>query len=198
MIQPFFHFEPFVPSTAYVHADASVIGQVILGEHASIWPNAVLRGDINSITVGDHSNIQDNSVLHVGDAHPVVVGHEVVVGHAARIHGCTIHDRCLIGIAAIVLNGAVVEEGCILAAGTLVPENAVLRAGHLYMGVPAKQRRPLERSEIEGIRKMAHKYRFIAEAHKRNADALARGKRLSRQDLEELFDDMKAHIAALK
>lgn len=197
MIHPFFHFEPNIAQSAYVDARALVIGQVALGEKCSVWPGAVLRGDINSITVGDYSNIQDNSVLHVGDAHAVEIANEVVVGHAARIHGCTIKDGCLVGIGAVVLNGAVVEEGCILAAGTLVPENTVLRAGHLYMGAPARERRALDKDEIEGIRRMAHKYAFIAEAHRRNAAAIGIGQVLGRGDWEALYEEMKEHLRGI-
>lgn len=192
MIAPFFHFEPQVHESAYVHERATVMGRVTLGERASVWPGAVLRGDINAITLGDFTNVQDDSVLHVGDEHPVVIGREVVVGHAARVHGCTIGDGCLVGIGVVVLNGAVVEEGCILAAGALVPEGAHLPAGHLYMGVPARQKRPLTDDEKMGIRRMAHKYAFVAEAHRRNEAALARGERLTQADFETLQREMRA------
>lgn len=192
MIEPFYHFEPHIAPTAYVHERAVVIGQVTLGDHASVWPGAVLRGDINAVFVGDYTNVQDDSVLHVADDLPVVLGRDVVVGHAARIHGCVIGDGCLVGIGAIVLNGAVVEEGCILAAGTLVAEGARLAGGHLYMGVPAKARRALTEAEKGDIRRMARKYAYVAEGHRRNAAALARGERLGAADHEALEREMHA------
>jgi carbonic anhydrase/acetyltransferase-like protein (isoleucine patch superfamily) len=198
LIQPFFHHDPLVPASAYVHPGATVVGQVSLGEHSSVWPGAVLRGDINAISLGDYSNVQDDSVLHVGDHHAVEVGREVVIGHAARVHGCRIGDGCLVGIGAVVLNGAVVGEGSILAAGTLVPENSALEPGHLYMGVPARQKRALSGEERVGIRRMARKYAFIAEAHRRNAEALARGERLDRSDWESLMAELRASVASLE
>lgn len=197
MIQPFFHHEPTVPSTAFVHPDATVVGHVVLGERCSVWPGVVMRGDINSITMGDCSNVQDDSVMHVGDDHPVLVGSEVVVGHAVRLHGCTVANRCLIGIGAVVLNGAAIEEECILAAGTLVPENMRLAAGHLYMGVPARQKRALSGEEIRSIRRMAHKYTYVAEAHRRNFAALARGERLDKRAWDELLAEMAAVLAKI-
>ena len=192
MIEPYFHFEPSVAPTAFVHERAVVSGRVTLGEHASVWPGAVLRGDINAIVVGDYTNIQDDSVLHVADDLPVVLGRDVVVGHAARIHGCQIGDGCLVGIGAVVLNGAVVGEGSILAAGALVPEGARLAAGLLYMGVPAKPRRALTDEEKVEIRRMARKYSYVAEGHRRNAAALARGERLGEPDLAALEREMHA------
>jgi carbonic anhydrase/acetyltransferase-like protein (isoleucine patch superfamily) len=183
-VRPFYHKVPVVPATAYVDPAATVIGDVTLGEHASVWPNAVLRGDINAIRLGDYSNIQDNSVLHVGDDEPCLIGNFVVAGHAVRLHGCTIEDRCLIGIGAIVLNRARVGEGCIIAAGTLVPEGMQLEPGSLYMGAPAKLRRKLEPHEIDKIAYMARKYAFIAQAYKKTAVAEAAGQTLTEADWE--------------
>lgn len=166
MIRNFFGHTPQIPETAYVDEAATVIGKVTLGEHASLWPGAVLRGDINSVTLGDYANVQDNSVLHVADDHPCVVGREVVIGHGAIVHGCTIEDGCLIGIRATVLNGAVVGEGSIVAAGALVPENKVLEPGGLYLGAPVKLHRRLSEGEIAGIRKMARKYAHLGASYK--------------------------------
>ncbi len=194
MIVPFFHFEPVVPASACVHPSATVLGRVYLGEHVSIWQGAVLRGDIASIRIGDFSNVQDNSVLHVDDLFPVEVGREVVVGHAARLHGATIGDGCLVGIGAIVLNGAVVEPGCIVAAGSLVPEKSVLEAGGLYMGVPARRRRTLDPAELGHIRYLAHKYALVADAHRRNMAAVERGERLTGSD----WSAVESKIAACR
>lgn len=180
MVSSFFHFEPQIAQSAYVHERAVVMGRVTLGERVSVWPGAVLRGDINAITVGDGSNVQDNSVVHVADDHPVVIGRDVVVGHAACVHGATIGDGCLVGIGAIVLNGAVVGDESILASGCLVPEGAVLEGGHLYMGSPAKARRPLSPEERLGIRQMARKYTHVARGHRSSEEAVAQGSRLGR------------------
>jgi len=194
MIRPFFRFEPIVPATAYVDPAATVVGRVFLGEHASVWPGAVLRGDINAITVGDYSNVQDNSVLHVADACPVVVGSHVVIGHSCTVHGCAIRDGCLIGIGAIVLNGAVVGESTILAAGTLVPQGARLEPRSLYMGMPAKLKRPLTEDEIAMIPKMARKYAFLSTAYRANNDALERGARAEADEWERKLAEFKASM----
>lgn len=191
MIRPFFHFEPVVPATAYVDPAATLIGRVFLGEHASVWPGAVLRGDINSVTVGDYSNVQDNCVLHVADAWGVVIGKNVVVGHSCVVHGCTINDGCLIGIGAIVLNGAVIGESTILAAGTLVPEGAQLEPRSLYMGVPARLRRPLSEEEIARIPMMAKKYSFLATAYRANNDAVAQGARMEETEWERQLREFR-------
>ena len=192
---PFFGYEPHVPDSAWVDPQATLIGRVVLGEQASIYPQAVLRGDINAIVVGDRSNVQDGSVLHVADEWPVLIGREVVIGHAATVHGCEIQDGCLVGIGATVLNGAVVGEGSILAAGCLVPENAHLEAGGLYMGVPARLKRRLSAEEQATIRGMARKYAFLAAAYKANAAALERGERLDTAAWEERLADFHTQEA---
>lgn len=122
MIRPYRGVFPRIPQSAYVDQAAQVIGAVTLGERASVWPCTVLRGDVNKIVIGDDSNIQDNSVLHGElDRYPVIVGDRVTVGHMACLHGCVVEDDCLIGIGAIVLNGARIGKGSIVAAGSLVP-----------------------------------------------------------------------------
>ena len=134
---------PRVAESAFVAASADVIGDVEIAEGASIWYQVVLRGDIGPIRVGRHSNVQDGSVLHSITGVPVEVGERVTVGHRAILHGCTVEDRCLIGMGAIVLNRARVGAGSIVAAGALVLEDAVIPPGSLYVGVPAKLRRKL-------------------------------------------------------
>lgn len=134
---------PRVAESAFVAASADVIGDVEIAEGASIWYQVVLRGDIGPIRVGRHSNVQDGSVLHSITGVPVIVGEWVTVGHRAILHGCTVEDRCLIGMGAIVLNRARVGAGSIVAAGALVLEDAVIPPGSLYVGVPAKLRRKL-------------------------------------------------------
>jgi carbonic anhydrase/acetyltransferase-like protein (isoleucine patch superfamily) len=131
----------------------------VLGEHASVWMNAVLRGDVHSIRVGAYSNIQDSSVLHgMKQQYGVSIGEYVTVGHAVTLHGCTVEDRCLIGMGSIVLNGARVGAGSILAAGTLIPERTEVEPGSLWMGSPGKLRRQLDESDQETIMRYARNY----------------------------------------
>ena len=123
MLRPFSSILPTVHPTAYIDQSAQVIGDVEIGEDSSVWMNVVIRGDVNIIRIGDRTNIQDGTVIHVmRGTHATRIGHEVTVGHAAILHGCTIHDRVLIGMGAMLLNGAEIGEDSIVAAGTLVPE----------------------------------------------------------------------------
>jgi carbonic anhydrase/acetyltransferase-like protein (isoleucine patch superfamily) len=143
---------PTIPANCYVDVSAQVIGDVVLGEHASIWMNVVARGDVNYIHIGRNSNVQDNSVMHgMLDRWPVVLGDDVTVGHSVTLHGCMIEDRCLIGMGAIILNGARIGHDSIIAAGTLIPEGAVVEAGSLWMGAPGKFRRYLSEEEKASI-----------------------------------------------
>src|SRR6059058_4465705 len=145
MIRSYKGIMPTVPDSCYVDSSAQIIGDVVLGEHASIWMNAVLRGDVHSIHIGAHSNVQDCSVLHgMKQQYGVFVGEYVTVGHSVTLHGCTIGDRCLIGMGSLILNGAWIGAGCIIAAGTLIPEKTVVEAGSLWMGSPGTFRRQLE------------------------------------------------------
>jgi carbonic anhydrase/acetyltransferase-like protein (isoleucine patch superfamily) len=150
---------PVVPATAYVDPSAQVLGDVTLGENSSVWMNAVLRGDVNSITIGAGSNVQDCAVVHgQRNVYPVAIGNGVTIGHNATVHGCTLEDDVLIGIGAIVLNGAVVGAGSIIAAGALVPERTVIPPGSLVTGVPGKIRRALGETDLELIRQYARNY----------------------------------------
>jgi len=159
MIRSFQNVIPTVPPTCYVDPSAQLIGDVILGEHASIWMNAVLRGDVHEIRVGAHSNIQDNSVLHgMKQQWGVYVGEYVTVGHSVTLHGCVIEDRCLIGMGSIILNGSRIGAGSIIAAGTLIPEKTRVEPGSLWMGSPGKFRRQLEPAEAEVIMRYAKNY----------------------------------------
>ena len=159
MIRPFKSITPTVPATCYVDPSAQLIGDVVLGEHASVWPCAVLRGDVHEIRVGAHSNIQDNSVLHgMKQQWGVYVGEYVTVGHSVTLHGCTLEDRCLIGMGSIILNGAKIGAGSIIAAGTLIPEKTVVEPGSLWMGSPGKFRRKLDPADQETIMRYAKNY----------------------------------------
>src|SRR5208283_2327512 len=123
MIRSFKGMKPMIPASCYVDDSAQIIGDVVLGEHASVWMNAVVRGDVYAIRIGAHSNIQDCSVLHgMKNIYGVTVGEFVTVGHSATLHGCVIEDRCLIGMGSVILNGAKIGAGSIIAAGTLIPE----------------------------------------------------------------------------
>jgi carbonic anhydrase/acetyltransferase-like protein (isoleucine patch superfamily) len=155
--------------TAFVDASAQVIGDVTLGAESSVWMNVVIRGDVHYIRIGDRSNIQDLTLVHVMyRTHPTVIGNDVTVGHSAVIHGCTIEDRCLIGMGAVLLNGCVIGMGSVVAAGALVPEGMIVPPGSMVMGMPAKVKRPLteeERDSIQGYADRYVKYRldFLAE-----------------------------------
>lgn len=150
---------PRVASSAFVDDSAQVIGDVEIGEDSSVWMNAVLRGDVNRIRIGDRTNIQDGSVLHgMSGMHATLIGDEVTVGHAAILHGCVVEDRCLIGMGAIVLNGAVVGAGSIVAAGALVAEGTAVPPGSLVMGSPGRVRRATTGDEAASIRRYADRY----------------------------------------
>src|SRR5437016_12743187 len=159
MIRSYKGVSPSIPATCYVDDSAQIIGDVVLGEHASVWMNAVVRGDVHAIRIGAHSNIQDNSVLHgMKEQYGVFLGEYVTVGHTVTLHGCTIEDRCLIGMGSIILNGAKVGAGSIIAAGTLIPEKAVVEPGSLWMGSPGKFRRKVEEKDHETILRYAKNY----------------------------------------
>ncbi len=150
---------PQIAATAYVDPAAVVIGDVTLGDHASVWPCAVIRGDVHWIRIGARTSIQDGSVLHVmRNEHPLAIGDGVTVGHGVVLHGCTIESRCLIGMGSIILNGARIGAGSIIAAGTLVPEGTVVAPGSLFMGHPGKFRRALTAADQETIDAYATRY----------------------------------------
>ena len=159
MLRPYKGVLPTVPATCYVDESAQLIGDVVLGEHASVWMNAVLRGDVNSIRVGDYSNVQDCSVLHgMLNQWPVEIGDWVTIGHNVTLHGCVVENRCLIGMGVIILNGARIGAGSIIAAGTLIPEGTVVEPGSLWMGLPGKFRKQLGPEDQESILRYAKNY----------------------------------------
>lgn len=158
MIRAYKGIRPTLGARAFVDASAQVIGAVELGDDASIWMNTVVRGDVNRIRVGARTNVQDNCVLHVTAQHPTLLADDVTVGHSVTLHGCTIERLCLVGIGAIVLNGAVVGEESIIAAGALVPEGMQVPPRSLVMGMPAKVRRDVTEEERAGLRRYAENY----------------------------------------
>lgn len=154
-IREFNGSQPTLGKNVYLDQQATVIGDVTLADEVSIWPGVVIRGDVNSITVGARSNVQDNSVCHVEhksdfnpEGHPLIIGDDVTIGHKVMLHGCHIGDRCIIGMGSIILDGAVIEPEVLLGAGSLVPQNKVLESGYLYLGSPVKQVRKLTQDEI--------------------------------------------------
>src|SRR6201986_2735543 len=150
---------PSIPATCYIDVSAQVIGDVVLGEHASVWMNAVIRGDVNSIRIGANSNVQDCAVLHgMRYVYPVIVGDYVTIGHNATVHGCVVEDCCLIGIGAVILNNAHIGEGSIIAAGAVIAENMKIPPRSLVAGVPGKVRRELNSDDREQILKYAKNY----------------------------------------
>lgn len=164
-IQTFQNQTPRLAKGAYVHQTATIIGDVHLGEDSSVWPSAVIRGDINAIHIGRGTNIQDLSVLHVNhksvedpQGAPLLIGDYVTIGHTVILHGCTIEDECLIGMGSIVMDKVVVQKHVLLAAGSLVPEGKVLESGHLYVGRPAKKVRALTADEIKQLMDSAQHY----------------------------------------
>jgi len=168
-LRPFGGKTPAVHPSAFVADGAVVLGDVEVGEHSSVWFGCVLRGDVNHIRVGARTNIQDLTVLHVtSKTHPTVVGDEVTVGHRVVLHGCTIKDRCLVGIGSVVLDGAVIGPEAVIGAGALVPPGMVVPPRTLVMGSPAKVKRDLTVEEIEALRRSADNYveyaaRYVAE-----------------------------------
>ena len=157
---------PQIPGSAWVAPNATLIGKVILGENASVFYTAVLRGDMDSISIGEGSNIQDGCVAHTDEGFPVVVGTGVSVGHRAVLHGCTVEDDSLIGMGAVVLNGAVVGAGSLVAAGAVVTEGMQIPPGSLVAGVPAKVRKELDEDALEALRQNARTYVELALKHR--------------------------------
>lgn len=172
MIRSYKGVTPTVQPSCYVDESAQLIGDVVLGENASVWMNAVLRGDVHSIRVGANSNIQDCSVLHgMLNQWPVIVGDWVTVGHSVTLHGCVVEDRCLIGMGVVILNGARIGAGSIVAAGTLIPEGTIVEPRSLWMGVPGKFRKQLTDDDQEMILRygrnyLGYKEQYLAEMKK--------------------------------
>lgn len=156
---------PAIAEAAFIAANATINGDVLLGRDASVFYGAVLRGDINIIRIGVCSNVQDNAIVHLSDGHGTVVGDYVTVGHAATLHGCTVEDGCLIGMGAIVLDGARIGAGSIVGAGSLVTMGFECPPDSMVMGRPAKVTRPLKPEEIGAGRRLAEKYVEVARAH---------------------------------
>ena len=151
---------PVIPEDCYVAENATIVGDVRFGSQCSIWFNAVLRGDVNSIQIGNKVNIQDGAVVHCTyQKHPTVIGNNVSIGHNAIVHGCVIHDNVLIGMGAIVMDNCVVESNAIVAAGAVVTQNTVVASGTIWAGVPAKKVKDIDQSDFAGeIERISNNY----------------------------------------
>lgn len=156
--ETFLRKQPTIGSNVYIASTAVVLGDVTLGAHSSVWYNAVLRGDINRIVVGEYSNIQDNAVLHLADDYPCILGRYVTVGHSAIVHACTVEDECLIGMGATILDGAVIGAQSIIGANALVTQGTVVPPGSMVLGSPAKVVRQLTSEQRDSLRGWAEKY----------------------------------------
>ncbi|MCW8933802.1 MAG: gamma carbonic anhydrase family protein [Gammaproteobacteria bacterium] len=164
-IRPFKSITPTIGEKTYIDEAACVIGDVVIGKDCSIWPMVAIRGDVNFIRIGDRTNIQDGSVLHVTHKGPLspegnalIIGSDVTVGHGAVIHACTIENECLIGMGSVILDGAVIKEGAMIGAGSVVSPGKVLEGGYLYVGTPARQARELKQKEKDFLAYSAGHY----------------------------------------
>jgi carbonic anhydrase/acetyltransferase-like protein (isoleucine patch superfamily) len=171
-VRRFGNHQPVIHPSVYIDERALVLGEVSIGVDSSVWPMTVVRGDVNSISIGERTNIQDGSVLHVTHdseyaegGMPLVVGSDVTVGHKVILHACHIEDGCLIGMGAIVLDGAVIRTGAMIAAGALVPPGKMLEGGYLYVGAPVKQARELTEKEKRFLQYSAAHYVRLKNRH---------------------------------
>ena len=158
MIIPFRNKTPNIGKNVYIAESATIIGDVTLGDDVSIWPSAVLRGDVNPIVIGKGSNVQDGAVIHVDPDTKVFIGENVTIGHLAHVHGATIHNNVLIGSTSTVLDNSIIHSNNLIAAGALVSPRTIIESGHLVIGLPATIKRPLKQSEIEHITWNAQEY----------------------------------------
>ncbi len=165
VLRPYKDLSPKQGDRVMIDSSSVVIGDVRMGDDVSIWPLVAIRGDVNYVSIGARTNIQDGSVLHVThkssynpEGNPLIVGEDVTVGHKVMLHGCTIGNRVLVGMGSILLDGAVIEDEVMIGAGSLVPQNKRLESGFLYLGSPVKQIRPLTEAEKEGLKYSANNY----------------------------------------
>lgn len=159
LILPVKGISPQLGDNCFVADNATIVGDVVLGSECSVWFNAVIRGDVNTIRIGNKTNIQDGVVIHCTyQKASTTIGNNVSIGHKAIVHGCTVEDNALIGMGAIVMDKAVVQKNCIVAAGAIVLENMVCESGYIYAGIPAKKVKQLSQEQIAGLDKVANNY----------------------------------------
>lgn len=159
LILPVENKTPQIGPDCFIAENATIVGDVVMGKECSVWFTAVVRGDVNSIRIGDRTNIQDGAVIHCTyKKAATTIGNNVSIGHRAIVHGCQIEDNALVGMGAIVMDDVVVQEGCIIAAGAVVLEKTICEAGHIYAGVPAKKVKKLSEEQIQNLKKTAANY----------------------------------------
>ena len=176
-IRPFKGIMPKIGKNIYIDSSSVLVGDIKIGNDVSIWPLVAARGDVNTITIGNNTNIQDGTILHVTrktasnpNGYPLIIGSDVTVGHHCMLHGCQLGDRILVGMGAIIMDGAIVEDDVFIGAGTLVPPNKTLKSGYLYVGNPMKQARPLKASEEKFLKQSAINYVNLKNEYLSNSD----------------------------
>ncbi len=167
LIYPIKGISPSIGKNTFIAENATIVGDVVMGDNCSVWFNAVIRGDVHSIRIGNNVNIQDGAIIHCTyQKAPVSIGNNVSIAHAAIIHGCTIQNNVLIGMGAIVMDGVVVESNSIIAAGAVVSQNTLVESGSVYAGVPAKKIKSIDQSLLEGqVNRIAKSYTMYASWH---------------------------------
>jgi carbonic anhydrase/acetyltransferase-like protein (isoleucine patch superfamily) len=179
MIRTFQGIKPTIPTSCFIEETGIVIGDVVLGEHCSVWFHAVVRGDVHYIRIGDRTNVQDLCTLHVTHGtHPLIIGNEVTIGHSVVLHGCTIKDRVLIGMGAIIMDGAVIGEDSVVGAGALITEHTIVPPNSLVFGSPAKVKRPVTPEELAWIKESAENYVTYAGQYVENSSKAKPGFRV--------------------
>ena len=173
MIREWNGHTPDIDPTAFIHESAEIIGRIRIGKNVSVWPNTVIRGDIEEIIIGDNTNIQDNTVIHTDEGVPTVIGEGISVGHSVILDSCNVKNNCLIGMGAMLLEGATIEEDCLIGAGALVSPGKTIPRGSLAIGIPAKVKRAVEQKEIDHIKKNAQDYLRLAESHRKPSRRLS-------------------------
>ena len=159
MIKPYRGVTPTIADTVFIEDTAVIVGDVVIESESSVWFHSVVRGDVNYIRIGHRTNIQDLSLLHVThDTYPLIIGDDVTVGHHVVLHGCTIHNRVLIGMGAVLMDGVVVGDDCLIGAGALVTEHTKIPPGSLVIGAPARVKRPLRETELAWLKESSQNY----------------------------------------
>lgn len=159
LILPVNNISPVIPDNCFIAENSTIVGNVKLGDNCSVWFNAIIRGDVHSIEIGDRSNIQDGAVIHCTyQKAKTIIGNDVSIGHRAIVHGCTVHDHVLIGMGAIVMDHAIINEYCIIAAGSIILENTICESGYIYAGSPAKKIKPISDEQRKLLDRLPNNY----------------------------------------